>query len=56
MPFNAKMDLTELGNSLEYWYDKTKSLVTYEYVVWEGVNDKEDINALVNFCKKFQVK
>ena len=57
MPFNAKMDLAELGNSLEYWYDKTKSLVTYEYVVWKGVNDKEeDIGALVNFCKKIPSK
>jgi 23S rRNA (adenine2503-C2)-methyltransferase len=57
MPFNAKMDLTELGDSLEYWYDKTKSLVTYEYVVWKGVNDKEeDISALVNFCKKIPSK
>ena len=57
MPFNAKMDLSELGNSLEYWYDKTKSMVTYEYVVWKGVNDKEeDINALVNFCKKIPSK
>ena len=57
MPFNAKMDLSELGDSLEYWYDKTKRLVTYEYVVWKGVNDKEeDINALVNFCKKIPSK
>ena len=57
MPFNAKMDLTALADSLEYWYDKTKSLVTYEYVVWAGVNDKEaDIIALVNFCKKIPSK
>ena len=48
---------TELGDSLVYWYDKTKSLVTYEYVVWKGVNDKEeDIDALVNFCKKIPSK
>ena len=57
MPFNTKMDLTELGDSLEYWYNKTKSLVTYEYIVWKDVNDKEeDINALVNFCKKIPSK
>ena len=57
MPFNTKMDLNELADSLEYWYNKTKSLVTYEYVVWKNVNDKEeDINALVNFCKKIPSK
>ena len=53
MPFNEKMNLDELADSLKYWYDKTKKIITYEYVVWKGVNDKiEDINALVKFCKK----
>ena len=53
MPFNEKMNLDELADSLQYWYDKTKKIITYEYVVWKGVNDKvEDINALVKFCKK----
>ena len=52
MPFNEKFTLTELRNSLIYWYEKTKNRITYEYVVWEGINDKiEDINALVEFCK-----
>jgi 23S rRNA (adenine2503-C2)-methyltransferase len=47
------MNLDELADSLQYWYDKTKKIITYEYVVWKGVNDKlEDINALVKFCKK----
>ena len=53
MPFNEKMNLDELADSLQYWYAKTKKIITYEYVVWEGVNDKiEDINALIKFCKK----
>lgn len=52
MPFNAKMDLAQLRSSLEYWYAKTKSRITYEYVVWEGINDsREDIMALIEFCK-----
>lgn len=52
MPFNEKFTLTELRKSLIYWYEKTKNRITYEYVVWEGINDKiEDINALVEFCK-----
>ncbi|MDX1363964.1 MAG: 23S rRNA (adenine(2503)-C(2))-methyltransferase RlmN [Arenibacter latericius] len=52
MPFNATFTLTDLRAALEYWYEKTKSRITYEYVVWEGINDKQkDVDALVNFCK-----
>lgn len=52
MPFNETFPLTDLRESLEYWYAKTKRKITYEYVVWQGINDrKEDIKALVEFCK-----
>tara|TARA_B100001173_G_scaffold131845_2_gene114425 strand:- start:4517 stop:5554 length:1038 start_codon:yes stop_codon:yes gene_type:complete len=57
MPFNEKMNLDELSESLQYWYTKTKNIITFEYVVWKGVNDKiEDIKALVKFCKKVPSK
>ena len=52
MPFNTTFPLQDLRESLEYWYAKTKRKITYEYVVWDGINDrKEDIEALVKFCK-----
>jgi 23S rRNA (adenine2503-C2)-methyltransferase len=52
MPFTKSFPLTELREALEYWYKKTKSKVTYEYVVWKDINDtKESIDALVKFCK-----
>lgn len=52
MPFTKNFPLTELREALEYWYKKTKSKVTYEYVVWKGINDdKKSIDALVKFCK-----
>ncbi len=52
MPFTKNFPLTELRQALEYWYRKTKSKVTYEYVVWKDINDQEkDIKALVKFCK-----
>jgi 23S rRNA (adenine2503-C2)-methyltransferase len=52
MPFTKNFPLTELKEALEYWYKKTKSKVTYEYVVWKGINDdKKSIDALVKFCK-----
>ena len=52
MPFSAVFPLIDLKESLEYWYAKTQSRVSYEYIVWNGINDtKEAINALVKFCK-----
>ena len=52
MPFSSNFPLKELRESLEYWYRKTKSKVSYEYVVWKGINDnKVAVDALVKFCK-----
>lgn len=52
MPFNATFSLADLREALEYWYSKTKSRITYEYVVWEGINDtQEAADALVKFCR-----
>ncbi len=52
MPFSKNFPLIELRDSLIYWYQKTKSKITYEYVVWKGINDnKEAVEALVKFCK-----
>ena len=57
MPINEKSDLAELLDSLQYWYDKTRSRVTFEYVVWKGINDRqEDIDALVAYCRKVPSK
>ncbi|WP_298237423.1 23S rRNA (adenine(2503)-C(2))-methyltransferase RlmN [uncultured Algibacter sp.] len=52
MPFNKNFPLNDLREALQYWYAKTKNRITYEYVVWDGINDKrKDIDALVEFCK-----
>src|SRR5690606_16807817 len=52
MPFSKNFPLADLREALEYWYRKTKSRVTYEYVVWKNINDNtESIDALVKFCK-----
>lgn len=52
MPFNATFPLADLREALEYWYAKTKNRITYEYVVWDGINDtKKDVEALIQFCK-----
>ena len=52
MPFNETFPLAELREALEYWYKKTNRQITYEYVIWKGINDcQKDIDALVKFCK-----
>lgn len=57
MPFSIKFPLTSIMESLSYWYKKTKSRITLEYIIWEGINDSnEDINALIKFCKSIPSK
>lgn len=52
MPFNAHFPLQDLREALQYWYDRTKNRITYEYVVWQGINDtRKDVDALVKFCR-----
>jgi 23S rRNA (adenine2503-C2)-methyltransferase len=57
MPFTKNFPLIELREALSYWYKKTKSKITFEYVVWKGINDdKKSIEALVKFCKHVPCK
>lgn len=57
MPFSAKFSLEDIKESLLYWYSKTKRRITFEYIVWKGINDSvDDINALVNYCKSIPSK
>ena len=57
MPFSKKFPLTEIMDSLQYWYQKTGSAITFEYCVWKGINDKdEDIKALIKFCRQVPSK
>lgn len=52
MPINEVNPLEDLAEALKYWYKKTKRKVTYEYVIWDGVNDDErHAKALAKFCK-----
>lgn len=57
MPFSVNFPLPELLEGLQYWYAKTKSRITFEYLVWKDINDKqEDIDALIKFCKQVPCK
>lgn len=57
MPFANRFTLVDLREALEYWYEHTQRRVTYEYLVWDGINDtKEAIDALVQFCQYIPCK
>ena len=57
MPINEKSNLAELLESLQYWYQKTGRIITFEYVVWKDINDDErHAKALVSYCKKVPSK
>lgn len=52
MPINQKANLTELRDAIRYFYDKTKSRITYEYILFKDLNDtEEDAKKLVQFAK-----
>lgn len=42
MPINKKHDLREVLDAVEYYYRKTRRPVTYEYILFEGLNDSEE--------------
>ncbi|MDO5616664.1 MAG: 23S rRNA (adenine(2503)-C(2))-methyltransferase RlmN [Cruoricaptor ignavus] len=57
MPFSSKFPLTEIMEALQYWYEKTSSVITFEYCVWKGINDDDaHIKALIKYCKKVPSK
>ena len=57
MPFSSNFPLNDIKESLDYWYKKTKRKITFEYIVWRGINDtKKDIDSLVTYCKSIPSK
>ena len=52
MAINETNNLEALADSLRYFYDKTGTRVTYEYIVFKDFNDElEDAQELAEFCK-----
>lgn len=57
MPIANKYSLEELGNALENYYRKTKIPVTYEYILFEGLNDSElDVKRLAKLTRRVPSK
>ena len=52
MPINEKINLLDLKNSINYYYQKTKKRITYEYILFENINDSIfDAKKLAEFAK-----
>ncbi len=57
MPVNESNSLEALTEALRYFYDKTGTRITYEYIIFEGFNDTlTDAAELAEFCKKVPCK
>ncbi|MGA9120624.1 MAG: 23S rRNA (adenine(2503)-C(2))-methyltransferase RlmN, partial [Bacteroidota bacterium] len=52
MPINRKYPLGSLLAAIEYYYQKTRQRVTYEYIFFDGINDTErELKALIKFAR-----
>ena len=52
MPINNSINLQNLKESIRYFYEKTNNRVTYEYILFKGINDNLDAaRKLAAFCR-----
>ena len=57
MPINETNTLEVLSEALKYFYEKTGTRVTYEYIAFKDFNDSlEDAKELAEFCKHIPCK
>lgn len=57
MPINEHNNLDVLADAMNYFYDKTGTRVTYEYIVFRDFNDSIlDAKELADFCQKSPAK
>ncbi len=57
MPINEQNSLEALADALKYFYEKTGTRVTYEYIAFKDFNDSlQDAKELADFCKKVPCK
>lgn len=57
MPINDSNTLDVLREALRYFYDKTQTRVTFEYIIFKDFNDElQDAQELAAFCKTLPCK
>ncbi|WP_235297490.1 23S rRNA (adenine(2503)-C(2))-methyltransferase RlmN [Portibacter marinus] len=56
MPINETNTLEALMDALDYFYQKTRNKISYEYIAFKNFNDSlEDAKNLSRLCKRFPV-
>lgn len=57
MPINESNSLEAIAEALKYFYRKTGTRVTYEYIIFKDFNDSlDDARELVDFCRTVPCK
>jgi len=57
MPINETNDLNALIEAINYFYQKTKNKITFEYILFRDFNESlEDAKNLVKICRKVPVR
>jgi 23S rRNA (adenine2503-C2)-methyltransferase len=57
MPINEQNNLEVLMDALDYFYQKTKNRISYEYIAFQRFNDSmEDAKNLLKLCRRFPVR
>lgn len=57
MPINRKHPVQELVSAAEYYYRKTRRRITFEYILFDGLNDTpDDARRLAKLCKRIPSK
>lgn len=57
MEINESNDLKSLAEALQYFYSKTNTRVTFEYIIFKDFNDQlSDAIELADFCKNIPCK
>lgn len=57
MPINKKYSLKQNIEACKYYASKTKTRITFEYTMLQGINDKdEDVKGLTKLCSQLPAK
>lgn len=57
MPINDQNNLASLMSAILYFHQKTGGRISYEYILFKGLNDTpEDAKRLAGLCKQFPVR
>ena len=57
MPINDQNNLGILAEALKYFYERTETRVTFEYIIFKDFNDEiQDAQELAEFCKHIPCK